>query len=87
MTNGLLNTKASTLKTKKGAGGEWKTYLHSPGLSQKPCCSSHPGKQIAVNKPSRERHQHQGRTPPFYKSDPESTLRVGSEPLLLGQGS
>lgn len=24
------------------------TYLHSPGLSQKPCCSSHPGRQIAV---------------------------------------
>lgn len=35
------------------------TYLHSPGLSQNPCCSSHPGKQIATGKENT-----QGQAPP-----------------------
>ena len=35
------------------------TYLHSPGLSQNPCSSSHPGKQIATS-----REKTRGQAPP-----------------------
>ena len=43
------------------------TYLHSPGLSQNPCCSSHPGKQMAAGGKGTgssppESFQHEGAT-------------------------
>lgn len=50
------------VKGSRGAGKRpLQTYLHSPGFSQYPCCSSHPGKQIAAA--GRERGVKPGASP------------------------
>ena len=58
------------------------TYLHSPGLSQNPCCSSHPGKQMAA------RGKATGSSPPecFQHEGATSCAQRASEPAGPGIG-